>query len=164
MNVVYNLFYIWIDVLIDINLLCHHFSSKHDKHDVGLGALSGLDNVENQNLSSSPDVRKQRREETALEMPKILASHEGVGKRKRGRPAGTSMKRGKTTMAQARRTRARTRKKPAKITEDELDESGSHDEKTCREEIKMREGNHETASKGSLEIQETEMVEDSNSS
>uniref|UniRef100_A0A2N9G3C4 DNA ligase n=1 Tax=Fagus sylvatica TaxID=28930 RepID=A0A2N9G3C4_FAGSY len=137
---------------------------KHDKHDLGLGALSGLDNVENQNLSSSPDVRKQRTEETAPEMPKNLASHEGVGKRKRGRPAGTSMKRGKTTVAQARRTRARTGKKPAKITENESDESGSQDEKTCREEIKMREGNHETAGKGSSEIQETEMVEDSDSS
>ena len=131
-----------------------------------LGAISGLDNLDNQNISSSLDVREQqRREKTAPEIPKILVSHEEVGKRKRGRPAGgTSNRKGKTTVAQARRTRACTGKKPAKICDNESDESGSHNEKTCREEIKSREGNHEMSCKESSEIQETKMVQDSESS
>ncbi|KAL0015445.1 hypothetical protein SO802_002514 [Lithocarpus litseifolius] len=140
-------------------------STVECKHDVDLGALSGLDNLDNQNVSSSLDVREQRREKTAPEIPKILVSHEEVGKRKRGRPAGcTSNRKGKTTVAQARRTRACTGKKPAKICDNESDESGSHDEKTSREEIKIREGNHEMSCKESSEIQETKMVQDSESS
>lgn len=140
-------------------------STVECKHDVDLGAISGLDNLDNQNISSSLDVREQRREKTAPEIPKILVSHEEVGKRKRGRPAGgTSNRKGKTTVAQARRTRACTGKKPAKICDNESDESGSHNEKTCREEIKSREGNHEMSCKESSEIQETKMVQDSESS
>ncbi|KAM3760244.1 hypothetical protein ACB098_01G179200 [Castanea mollissima] len=140
-------------------------STVECKHDVDLGALSGLDNLDNLNISTSLDVREQRREKTAPEIPKILVSHEEVGKRKRGRPAGgTSNRKGKTTVAQARRTRACTGKKPAKICDNESDKSGSHDEKTCREEIKIREGNHEMSCKESSEIQETEMVQDSESS
>ncbi|XP_030952468.1 DNA ligase 4 [Quercus lobata] len=140
-------------------------STAECKHDVDLGAISGLDNLDNQNISSSLDVREQRREKTAPEIPKILVSHEEVGKRKRGRPAGgTSNRKGKTTVAQARRTRACTGKKPAKICDNESDESGSHNEKTCREEIKSREGNHKMSCKESSEIQETKMVQDSESS
>lgn len=124
-----------------------------------------MDNLDYPNISSSLDVREQRREKTAPEIPKILVSHEEVGKRKRGRSAGgTSNRKGKTTVAQGRRIRACTGKKPAKICDNELDESGSHDEKTCREEIKIREGNHEMSCKESTEIQETKMVQDSESS
>lgn len=137
---------------------------KHDKHDADLGAPSGLDNEEKQNMSPSPDSRKQRTDKIALEKPKILVSYPGIGKRKRGRPAGTSMKKGKTTMAQARRTRPRIGQRPAKICDNESDESVSHDEKTQGEEIKIREGNHAMVVKGSSEIQGTEIVEDSESS
>lgn len=140
------------------------FFSKHDKHDADLGAPSGLDNEEKQNMSPSPDSRKQRTDKIALEKPKILVSYPGIGKRKRGRPAGTSMKKGKTTMAQARRTRPRIGQRPAKICDNESDESVSHDEKTQGEEIKIREGNHAMVVKGSSEIQGTEIVEDSESS
>lgn len=140
-------------------------STVECKHDVALGAICGLDNLDNQNISSSLDVREQRREKTSPEIPKILVSHEEVGKRKRGRPAGgTSNRKGKTTVAQARRTRACTGKKPAKICDNESDESGSHDEKTCREELKIREGNNEMSCKESSEIQETKMVQDTESS
>nr|XP_023914972.1 DNA ligase 4 [Quercus suber] len=140
-------------------------STVECKHDVALGAICGLDNLDNQNISSSLDVREQRREKTSPEIPKILVSHEEVGKRKRGRPAGgTSNRKGKTTVAQARRTRACTGKKPAKICDNESDESGSHDEKTCREEIKIREGNNKMSCKESSEIQETKMVQDTESS
>ncbi|KAG6644099.1 hypothetical protein CIPAW_08G032200 [Carya illinoinensis] len=132
---------------------------KHDKHDLDLGALSRSDNEEKQNMHSSPDARKQGREEAPLAKPKILASYEGVGKRKRGRPAGTSRIKGKTATVQARRTRAHIGKGPAKISVNESDEIGSHDETTHGKEIKMMEGTHEMASNGSSEIQETEIVE-----
>lgn len=149
-----------LDVPIDIAvLICHYFPSKHDKHDLDLGALSRSDNEEKQNMHSSPDARKQGREEAPLAKPKILASYEGVGKRKRGRPAGTSRIKGKTATVQARRTRAHIGKGPAKISVNESDEIGSHDETTHGKEIKMMEGTHEMASNGSSEIQETEIVE-----
>jgi DNA ligase-4 len=140
------------------------FFSEHVKHDPDLEAPSGLDSEEKQNMSPSLDLRKQRTDKTALEKPKIVASCEGIGKRKRGRPAGTSMEKGKTTTAQARRTRARIGQRPAKICDNESDESVSHDEKTQREEIKIREGNPEMVGKGSSEFQGTEVVEDSESS
>lgn len=136
---------------------------KHDKHDPGKGALSGLDNEEKQNMSSALDLRKQKTEKPALEKPKILTSCEGIGKRKGGRPAGTSTKKGKTAMAQARRSRAHIGKGAAKISYNESDESTSHDEKTDREEIKI-EGNYEMAGKGSSEIQGDEIIKDYESS
>lgn len=140
------------------------FFSNHDKHDQDLEATAGLDNEEKQNMSPLLDLREQITDNTALEKPKTLASYEGIGKRKRGRPAGTSMKKGKTTMTQARRTRGRIGQRPAKICDNESDESLSHDEKTHREENNIREGNHETVGTGSSEIQGTEIIEDSESS
>lgn len=146
-----------LDVLIDIVvLLCYCFSSQHDKHELDQRALSAVDNEEKQN-KSSPDIDKPGTERTALGKPKILASYEGVGKRKRGRPAGTSMKIGKPTIAQARRTRARIGKRAAKISDNESDESGSHKERTQGEEIKMKEGNHEMTGEVRSKIEKNEL-------
>ncbi|KAB1200254.1 putative DNA ligase 4 [Morella rubra] len=140
-------------------MLSTKFFIQHDKHELDRRALSAVDNEEKQN-KSSPDIDKPGTERTALGKPKILASYKGVGKRKRGRPAGTSMKIGKPTIAQARRTRARIGKRAAKISDNESDESGSHKERTQGEEIKMKEGNHEmTGEAAEIEVEDVRSEE-----
>lgn len=118
----------------------------------------------NEKWSSFPDSEaKERGGITALEGSKILVSPKRDAKRKRGRPAGGSVNKGKKHVGQAQRTRARIVKKPAKICENESDESSSFDEKTNKEEIEMSEGNDEiqrAVGKDDLEIRQTEIMDD----
>lgn len=82
-----------------------------------------------------------------------------------GEPAGGITKKRKMGAGLARRTRACTVNKPAKISEEKPDESCSHDDKN--EENEMSEGNeeiHGPVSKYNLDIQQTKTVEDSESS
>ncbi|CAK7345720.1 unnamed protein product [Dovyalis caffra] len=83
----------------------------------------------------------------------------------RGRPAGGSTEKGKTGAGQARRRRARITNKPAKISEEKSDESCSHDDKN--EENRMSERTdeiHEPVRKPNLDIEQTTILEDSESS
>lgn len=135
------------------------------KHDIDVEAPSVLDSVENQNLLSFPDKEgKQGRGKAPPESISILASPKRDEKRKRGRPAGPSTKKGKAGFSQVRRTRPRIGK-PPKIYENESDASDSG-EKMEEEGTKMG-GNHAihgVECKECPEIQETEIVEDSESS
>ncbi|XP_034700316.1 DNA ligase 4 [Vitis riparia] len=135
------------------------------KHDIDVEAPSVLDSVENQNLLSFPDKEgKQGRGKAPPESISILALPKREEKRKRGRPAGPSTKKGKAGFSQARRTRPRIGK-PPKIYENESDASDSG-EKMEEEGTKMG-GNHAihgVECKECPEIQETEIVEDSESS
>ncbi|RVX07772.1 DNA ligase 4 [Vitis vinifera] len=83
------------------------------KHDIDVDAPSVLDSVENQNLLSFPDKEgKQGRGKAPPESISILASPKRDEKRKRGRPAGPSTKKGKAGFSQVRRTRPRIGKPP----------------------------------------------------
>lgn len=82
-----------------------------------------------------------------------------------GEPAGGITKKRKMGAGLARRTRACTVNKPAKILEEKSEESCLHDDKI--EENEMSEGNeeiHGPVSKYNLDIQQTKTVEDSESS
>ncbi|KAI4335354.1 hypothetical protein L6164_014007 [Bauhinia variegata] len=139
------------------------------KLDLASEAHLGGDDIEDQNVSLFSDKGGKRRSTRAPgEEHMDLASSEKGGKRKRGRPAGKGIKKAKTGANQAQRTRARIGKRPAKICEDETDDSGSQDDG----EIDSREGSFDTYKKGSetqetekrLEVPEPEILEGSESS
>ncbi|PRQ37144.1 putative DNA ligase (ATP) [Rosa chinensis] len=117
------------------------------------------DNVEIQKVPSLSNKWKNRGN-AAQENYGILGA---PGKRKRGRPAGTNTNRGKTGATQARRTRARIGRKPAKISGNESDESGSHDRTSFKEEINIAEGNHGMVGDGGSDMQRNEAIKDSTS-
>ncbi|KAF7837964.1 DNA ligase 4 isoform X1 [Senna tora] len=130
-------------------------TSEECKHDLALDSHFGEDNVEDPKLSLvSEKGLKQRSAEAADEEPMALMSETG-GKRKRGRPAGQGSKKVKTATKQTRRARPRIGKRPAKISEYETDESSSHDEKPCEDEIDNREVSLDSGKKP-LVTQETE--------
>lgn len=114
-------------------------------------------NVEDQNLSLvSEKGSKQRSTKAVCEDPVALVPPEKGGKRKRGRPGrGRGSKKAKIAGNQTQRARARIGKRPAKISEYETDESSSHDEKPCEDEIGLREVSLDSYKKP-LETQETE--------
>ncbi|XP_061991495.1 DNA ligase 4 [Rosa rugosa] len=120
------------------------------------------DNVEIQKVPSLSNKGKNRGN-AAQENYGILGAPERGGKRKRGRPAGTNTNRGKTGATQARRTRARIGRKPAKISGNESDESGSHDRTSFKEEVNIAEGNHGMVGDGSSDMQRNEAIKDSTS-
>ncbi|KAF3452747.1 hypothetical protein FNV43_RR03180 [Rhamnella rubrinervis] len=133
--------------------------------DIDLEIPSDVDYVESQKfLSLSNGEDKDRRGKDALEEPRILASAEQGSKRKRGSPPGTRMNKGKAGANQAQRRRRIIRKNPAKISGDVLDECGSGDDNAFREESKTAEQDHGAIGKETMEIQETEMIEDTKSS
>lgn len=126
---------------------------------------SDVDCAESHKFSSlSNEEDKDRSGKDAFEEPRIMASAERGSKRKRGRPAGTRMKKGKAGVNQAQRRRTGIRKNPAKISGDVLDDCGSGDENAFREENKTAELDYGTIGKESMEIQETGMIEDTGSS
>ncbi|XP_048333732.2 DNA ligase 4 isoform X1 [Ziziphus jujuba] len=134
-------------------------------HDVDLEIPSDMDFAERQELASFPNKEEQEiRGKNALKTHRILASGEPVSKRKRGRPAGTSTKKGKLGVNQAQRRRIHIQKRPAKISGNASDECGSDDDHTFKEESKAREQNYGLIGKENLEIQEAKTVEDSESS
>lgn len=119
-----------------------------------------MDGVENQNLPSFPDKEgKQCRARPTPESMQVVPSLKMDGKRRRGRAAGPIAKKGK-----ARRTRPRI-EKPGKIYENESDASDSGGK--MQEEGTETGANHrilDVESKECPPIQETEIVEDSESS
>ncbi|XP_008223923.1 PREDICTED: DNA ligase 4 [Prunus mume] len=135
------------------------------KHDMDLEeAPSVVDTLQINNSSSSPNQEgKEIGGKEAPENYRILASPERESKRKRGRPALTSMNKGKTGVNQARRTRVRIGRKPAKISGNESDEGGSHDNTLLVEEVDKEERKHGMMSDASLDIQENEAIRDSES-
>ncbi|KAJ4833189.1 hypothetical protein Tsubulata_016060, partial [Turnera subulata] len=114
------------------------------------------DDVAEKKLSSFPGSEAEERiSNTNFQDSRALA-RERDAKRKRGRPAGSSTKKAKIGGGRAQRTRARIVKKPAKIIDDESDESLSL-EKADEEEIRIGEEDNEIPSqKESLLIQRTE--------
>lgn len=106
------------------SLLCYCFPSIHD---MDIEAPSVLDSVENQNFSSFPDKGgKQGRGKAPSESMKVLDSPKGDERRKRGRPAGPSTKKGKAGLSQARRAWPRAGKL-SKIYESKSDASDSEE-------------------------------------
>ncbi|ONI27219.1 hypothetical protein PRUPE_1G074600 [Prunus persica] len=141
------------------------FSIEEWKHDMDLEeAPSDVDTLQINNSSASPNQEgKEIGGKEAPENYRILASPERESKRKRGRPALTSMNKGKTGVNQARRTRVRIGRKPAKISGNESDEGGSHDNTLRAEEVDKEARKHGMMSDASLDIQENEAIKDSES-
>uniref|UniRef100_A0A2P2K6Q3 DNA ligase n=1 Tax=Rhizophora mucronata TaxID=61149 RepID=A0A2P2K6Q3_RHIMU len=108
---------------------------------------------------SDDDITHKRAGNVLLEGSKTLLSSQRGGKRKRGRPSG-SMKRGKSNVSQARRTRAMVVNRLSKIREDKSDETGSSDDRTNEggETVEQDCGIYGMASKDNSELQETQMV------
>ncbi|KAH7572526.1 hypothetical protein JRO89_XS04G0270500 [Xanthoceras sorbifolium] len=132
------------------------------KQDLDMEEASKLETLESNSESILDKEGNQRGSEVSLENPKRLASPKREGKRKRGRPAGGSTKKGKISVSHARRTRARVGKKPLKIYENESDEGGFSDEKGNEEEIEKDEGNHDNhgaVEKKNLEVQQNDVIE-----
>lgn len=127
---------------------------------MGLEAHQSGDNVEDQNISFSDKGIQQRSSKAASEDSMALVSQEKGGKRKRGRPAGSGIKKVKQpAVKQARRARPQIAKKPAKICEYESsDESDSHGKRPIEQEIDTRAGSLDFYKKRS-EPQETEKRE-----
>ncbi|OUZ99204.1 BRCT domain [Macleaya cordata] len=111
--------------------------SEHD-----LGAPSSLDNVENQNITASSFDKDGKGSSgiPTVENMRISAASEGVGKRKRGRPTLNKTKRGRTGFSEARRTRAKVGTRPAKIDENEPENSDSSDNASYKEGIESSGG------------------------
>ncbi|KAL2580869.1 hypothetical protein AAZV13_15G151400 [Glycine max] len=128
--------------------------------ELGLEAHQSGDNVEDQNISFSDKGIQQRSSKAASEDSMALVSQEKGGKRKRGRPAGSGIKKVKQpAVKQARRARPQIAKKPAKICEYESsDESDSHGKRPIEQEIDTRAGSLDFYKKRS-EPQETEKRE-----
>lgn len=123
---------------------------------------SDVNSVEDHKFSSSSNEEdKDRRGKDVLEEPRVLAPAEPGPTRKRGRPAARSTKKGKAGVNRAQRRRTTIRKKPAKISGIVDESGGSDDDNTFREEHKIVEQDCGMTGKEGLEIQETEMVEDS---
>ncbi|WCJ42294.1 DNA ligase 4 [Euphorbia peplus] len=102
---------------------------------------SDLNSTGNQKLPVlSPTKIKVNK--TSLKQVKAAASPPRDAKRKRGRPAGANVNKGKTARNQPRRMQLRSRK-PAKIFENESDENCSVDDETNKERIKITPGNNE---------------------
>ncbi|KAL9445233.1 hypothetical protein AB3S75_018257 [Citrus x aurantiifolia] len=119
---------------------------------------STLETSDKQNVSSFPDGDGKQRGTRGVSP----ASPKREGKRKRGRPAGGSAKKRKSTVNLARRKRPHVRNKPSKIYQNESDESNASDETEKKEEIN-REENHEdreTDDEENLETRQTNVVED----
>ncbi|KAM1610658.1 hypothetical protein ACFXTN_021040 [Malus domestica] len=132
------------------------------KHDMGLEeAPCDVDAVENHSSSFPNRKGKEIEVKAAPENCKILDSPERGSKRKRGRPARTSLNKGKSTVNQARRAWARIGRKPAKISGNESEESGSHDNTSLGEEVDLGERIHGTVGQESIDIQENEAMKDS---
>ncbi|XP_022149863.1 DNA ligase 4 isoform X2 [Momordica charantia] len=92
------------------------------------------ENTENQKISSPSNAYKdQGRNEAASGQHMLLHSTERSGGKKRGKSTARSMQKGKLSVEQVRRARARTAKGPAKISEVESDSSDYNDEKTNAE-------------------------------
>ncbi|GAY37253.1 hypothetical protein CUMW_027640, partial [Citrus unshiu] len=119
---------------------------------------STLETSDKQNVSSFPDGDGKQRGTRGVSP----ASPKREGKRKRGRPAGGSAKKRKSTVNLARRKRPHIRNKPSKIYQNESDESNASDETEKKEEIN-REENHEDREmddEENLETRQTNVVED----
>ncbi|TKY72770.1 DNA ligase 4 [Spatholobus suberectus] len=126
------------------------------EQDLALEAHLSGDNVEDQNISFSDKGNQQRSAKAACEDSMALVSQEKGGQRKRGRPAGSGIKKAKPAGKQARRARAQIVKKPAKICEYESsDESDSRDKRPIEQEIDTRAGSLDFYKKHS-EPQETD--------
>lgn len=119
-----------------------------------------VDAVENHNSSFPNRKGKEIEVKAAPENYKILDSPERGSKRKRGRPAHTSLNKGKSTVNQARRARARIGRKPARISGNESEESGSHDSTSLGEEVDVGERIHGMVGQESIDIQENEAMKE----
>lgn len=119
---------------------------------------STLETSDKQNVSSFPDSDGKQRGTRGVS----LASPKREGKRKRGRPAGGSTKKRKSTVNLARRARPHVRNKPSKIYQNESDESNASDETEKKEEINREENHedHEMDDEENLKTRQTNVVKD----
>ncbi|XP_045789619.1 DNA ligase 4 isoform X2 [Trifolium pratense] len=144
-------------------------TAEDSEHDVAADVHLVEDNVRDRNESFSNKGSKQSSAKAASQDSLALASQEKRGPRKRGRPAGTGIKKIKTDRNQARRARSQIAKKRAKISEYESDESDSLDIRPYEKEADITEGSldfhnehskpHETEK--THNVQGTEVVESS---
>ncbi|RYR13710.1 hypothetical protein Ahy_B04g070556 isoform A [Arachis hypogaea] len=100
-------------------------TSENGENDT-LESHFGGDNVQDQNVPSEKENR-QRSAKAAHEHSLATVSHENVGPRKRGRPAGRGVKNVKMAGNKAQRARPRTVRKRAKISEYESDKKNRAD-------------------------------------
>ncbi|XP_044472398.1 DNA ligase 4 isoform X2 [Mangifera indica] len=124
-------------------------------------ASSELETLESQNMPSLPSGEANQRG-SKTESSRILSLPKTDGKRKRGRPAGASTKKGKMVVNPARRIRACVGKRPSKIYENESDRSDSSSEKEIEEDHEMNEENYENhglAGTETLETRKSEVLE-----
>lgn len=145
------------------------FYSFFSERDLPLEANVVGGNVKDQNISFSDKESKQSNAKPAYEDSMALVSQEKGGQRKRGRPAGSGgIKKVKPSGNQARRARAQTVKKRAKLCEYESDGSDSGDKRPSEQETDTREGSlefykkHQESSEQdkTFKLQETEKHED----
>ncbi|KAK4414850.1 DNA ligase 4 [Sesamum alatum] len=94
-------------------------------------------NLEIGSEDASSSYEGVRNSTATSEKPRIVSLPNRDGKRKRGKPSGTSNRKGKSVVN--RRTRPRVGKNPAKIYENESDNGASSDEK---EELEVGGKNH----------------------
>ncbi|KAK7411977.1 hypothetical protein VNO78_03422 [Psophocarpus tetragonolobus] len=109
------------------------------EQDSAVEAHLSLDDIETQNTSFSGKGNQQIIAEAVGEDSMALVTQEKEGKRKRGRPAGSGIKKVKPAIKQGRRARPQNVKKPAKICEYESsDESDSLVKRPIEQEIDPR--------------------------
>lgn len=75
--------------------------------------------------------------------PRLVSLPKKDGKRKRGRPSGSTTRKGKSLVNQSRRTRPRVGNKPAKINENESDKDASSEDKEDYKITSINSGNAE---------------------
>ncbi|XP_057486058.1 DNA ligase 4 isoform X2 [Actinidia eriantha] len=135
------------------------------KKDSNQGDFSSIENVEQQNMSSSPsEDGKQRKSQTAPNDSRLLTFPQKDAKRKRGRPTSASLNKGKVSVIHPRRTRPRLGNKSAKIHDNESDLTASLYGNAANEVSEIEIGNHEIHGVAGQESQETKgkvIVEDS---
>ncbi|XP_027356168.1 DNA ligase 4 isoform X3 [Abrus precatorius] len=124
------------------------------EHDFALEAHLGGHNVQDQNIAFAGKGSKQSAEAANEDSMTLLSQGKG-DQRKRGRPAGSGIKKVRRVGNQTRRGRPQIVKKRAKICRYESDESDSHDETLIKQEIDTTEGNIDFYKKHS-EPQKTE--------
>ncbi|GAB4853505.1 hypothetical protein Ancab_017696 [Ancistrocladus abbreviatus] len=91
--------------------------------------------VDNPRASASP-VRREKPQSTVPVKAQKLTLADRNPKRKSGRPAGTNTRKGKATSMQPRRTKAHLGSRPARLCEDEQDES-LRDSKTRQQDTEL---------------------------
>ncbi|KAL6559045.1 hypothetical protein OROHE_006414 [Orobanche hederae] len=81
-------------------------------------------------VDTSSSYKRGRKNNSTSLVPRIISLPNNMSeRRKRGRPSGTSTRKGKPVVSKSRRTRTRVGPKPVKICDNESDKSSSLDDK-----------------------------------